>query len=233
MLVTLLALPALAGALDFTCADGGPVTGLPGLTVNCVAEPPLDGDFDDIVWLFGDGAVGRGIAVSHTYEDVGQFTIGASLEGWQPDDPEDTEVPSARRHGLVTVCGEPEPEFTYEAVGGLDLVVLNRTPPQPRCISRIRWDLYEGRTQGGEGLMTFDTWDPELTLPDAGLYTMVLTVGGIAGTQAAALEIDARYGLPDELSDGPLPFAGCDSTSRTGAVGWAPVLLLAVRRRRR
>ncbi|MCB9685430.1 MAG: PKD domain-containing protein [Alphaproteobacteria bacterium] len=235
MVVTLLSLPALAGPIDFVCADGDPVVGLPGLTVNCVAQPPLDGTYDDVLWLFGDGEIGTGSAVSHTYEDVGQYTVGVALEGWVPDDPEDTEIPTTKRHGLVTVCGEPTPEFTYEGVGGLDVVLLNRTPPEPRCISRIQWDLYEGRSQGGQALMTFETWDPRLTLPDKGVYTVVLTVGGLAGTNAAALEIDARYGLPDELVDGPLPFAGCDTSGpgRWGTVAWAPLVLLAARRRRR
>ncbi|MCA9494660.1 MAG: PKD domain-containing protein [Myxococcales bacterium] len=235
MVVSLLSLPALAGDIDFVCADGNPVVGLPGLAVNCVAQPPLDGAYDDVVWLFGDGEVATGLAVSHTYEDVGQYSVAVTLAGWTPDDPEDVETPALKRHGLITVCGEPAPEFTYEGVGGLDVVLLNRTPPEPRCISRIQWDLYEGKSQGGSALMTLDTWDPELTLPDKGVYTVVLTVGGLAGTNAAALEIDARYGLPDELTNGPLPFAGCDSSGsgRAAALGWAPLLLLAARRRRR
>lgn len=231
----LLALPAAAADFDFTCADGGPVVGLPGLVVNCVAEVPVGGTFDDVSWRFGDGGVATGTAVSHTYEDVGQFSVVAEVTGWVPDDPADVETPTAEQFGLVTVCGAPEPEFEWVGGGGLDVALINHTEPQYRCISEVRWEVFEGSSQGGEALMTFDTWHPEITLPEEGLYTVVLTMGGIGGTGAASLEIDARYGLPQELTDGPLPFAACDTGLVGGSAGWAwaPLALLALGRRRR
>ena len=227
--------------VDFTCSpdDGaGQIVGLEQLEIRCVAELPPDGTWDLIRWTFGDGATAEGAAATHVYEDTGQFTVAILLEGYEPA-ATDTGIESAAdsykaRYGYVSVCGEPEPEFTYLMVGGLDYVLENRTPVSAHCLTELEWTVFEGTHVGGEPWRSFQTWEPEFTLPDEGPWTIVLTVGGVAGTRSARLDLDAKYRLTEELDLGLQ--GACDSSgpSRTGpAFGALPLALLLSRRRRR
>ncbi len=223
---------ASAAELTFACGDGDPIVGLPGLVVNCVASPPPGAVYDEVAWRFGDGATATGLTVSHTYELEGQFTVSASLEGYVPGDTGEDFVAESEAFGLVTVCGPPEPRFEWEFKGGLDVQLLNRTPPDPRCIHAVQWDIFEGSGTSGEPVFTFNTWEPDFTFEREGTHTVVLTVGGVAGTEAWLAELDAHYGLPDKLHEGALPVA-CDSAAGAGSLGLLPAALLAWRRRRR
>lgn len=227
--------------LDFICTPdegAGLIVGVAPLQIQCAPLLPTEGTWDRIVWTFGDGASVEGNAVGHVYPDDGQFTVSVRLEGWEPPAPDsgDTGVVSpsselvASRFGYVTVCGEPEPEFTYDFHGGLDYALRNRTELDPHCLAELRWDVFEGKKTSGKAWLTSETWEPSFTLPREGTWTVVLTVGGIGGTTSAALEIDAVYALTDDLDLGPQK--ACD-TGGAGVVGVLPLLGLFARRRRR
>ena len=235
--------------VDFTCSpdDGaGQIVGLPPLEIRCVPLLPLEGTWDKVVWTFGDGATAEGEAVDHVYDRPGQFTVSVTLENFvdAPPDTDDTDAvapadtdPYESRFGYVTVCGAPEPEFTYAFKGGLDYELKNRTPAAPHCLSELRWDIFEGRAVQGDPWRSIETWEPEFILPREGIWTVVLTVGGIGGTRSAKLEIDAKYALTDDLDLGPQNLhcsTGGPAGLAVGALPFAlPFALLLARRRRR
>lgn len=223
--------------LDFTCSpdDGaGSIVGTAPLEIRCVPLLP-EGTWDRVVWTFGDEATAEGGTAAHLYEEPGQFTVSVRLEGYEAPDTGAavTSEPSSTRFGYVTVCGPPEPAFTYAFEGGLDFRLLNQTPVAPHCDAELRWDVFEGRKISGEPWRSYEVWEPAFTLPREGIWTVVLTVGGIAGTESATLEIDAKYKLTDDLDLGPQN--ACDTTGGPGALalGALPLALALARRRRR
>ena len=239
MLALLVATPARSAEVDFVCSpddDGnGPIVGLPGLEVRCVVDAPItEGTWEATTWLFGDGTVLEGDAVAHTYAQVGQYTVSVELDGFVPFAPDSgaEEVdPGASKPGYVTVCGPPEPEFTYRYKGDLDYQMINTSAVAVHCLATSQWSVFEGRGTGGEPIATATTWDPRFTLPREGTYTVTLTQGGIAGTAAASLEIEAEIGLSGDFAAAPHA-SGC-RTAHLGPLGTLPLVALLARRRRR
>jgi PKD domain len=235
--ILLAAAPAWALDPAFTCGASGDdlIVGLPGLEVPCVLEPPDDGStWETTRWSFGDGTVVEGEAVSHVYDEAGQYTIAVELDGWEPADgttADSERDPYTAKYGLVTVCGPPQPAFSLVATGGLDYQVVNESTVAVYCLSDLQWDVYEGAAgDGAEPVLSFDTWEPRVTLPHAGMWEFVLTMGGIAGTEAASAPIDAHYRLPEGLH---VPLAeGCATPAGVPA-SMAIVLASALVARRR
>jgi MYXO-CTERM domain-containing protein len=223
-MITLL---SVAHAQSLVVQCGGDATlllvGVPPYDLRCTASDP-DGTLrDDAVWRFGDGAGAEGAVVDHRYDEVGHFVLSAEAPA------EDGALEEVR--GQVTVCGAPRPRFELHFRGGLDYVVENTTPPDPGCLDELRWDVFRGRGQGGEVVFGSLTWEPEFTFPDEDTYTVVLSIGGIGGVAASALEVEADGGFTDAYDD-----AAGNACSTTGPVGgWAVGLVaaLAAARRRR
>lgn len=236
MLPLLLAAPAHPAEVDFVCSpdDGtGRIVGLPGLEVRCVVDAPsAEGTWDATTWIFGDGTTAAGDAVAHVYDDVGQFSVSVELDGFVPfaADTGERSDPTRSKYGYVTICGAPEPEFTYRYKGDLDYQMINGSTVALHCLSTSVWDVFEGRQVGGEPVATSSSWEPRFTLPAEGPYTVVLTQGGIAGTSAAKLEIDAKIGLSGDFAAAPFA-SGCETAGGAPLAG-LPVLLLLRRRRR-
>lgn len=233
-----LAASALAAPFDFSCSpdEGAGVVGVPPLEIRCVVEPP-PGTFDRAVFAWGDGQTEEGTALAHVYDAPDQYSVAVTLFGYAPPAGGETGLPapeagdlSVRRDGLVTVCGPPEPEFSWVDMGGLDVRLVNSTPVAVGCIEEIRWEVFRGTRTDGDPELTFDGWEPRFLLPEEGEWTVVLTLGGIAGTRAAELAIDARYGLPDGLFS---PRARCASVPGGLAAPGLLLIGLLTRRRRR
>ncbi|MEQ1501632.1 MAG: PKD domain-containing protein [Myxococcota bacterium] len=187
--------------VDFACSPGevgtDGIVGLAPLEVQCVATLPAAGTWDDVTWTFGDGSVVSGESASFVYTEPGQYTVSVRLEGYD-DGSGVLTAPTVTRYGLVTVCGEPEPAFTYQNKGGLVFDLINKTTVAVHCVNDLRWDVFRGGT-GGDPAMTLDTWDPRVELPDEGEWTFRLTLGGMGGTAASELTIDAQYQLTDDF----------------------------------
>ena len=239
-MILLATAPAWALEPTFTCGASGSevIVGLPGLEVPCVLEPPADGStWETTRWTFGDGTTAEGDAVSHVYDVPGQYTIAVELDGWEPPagtPPADDEGdPYLARHGLVTVCGPPEPAFTTVDMGGLELQVVNRSTVAVHCLSDLRWDVIEGADETADPDLSFEVWEPRVSLPHAGTWTFVLTLGGIAGTTSAAAQIEARYGLPDGLHVPGGDEWTCSTSGWPAAWGGIVLAALLVARRRR
>jgi len=231
ILLPSLAIAAAQDDLPFDCGNGGlPIVGLPGLEIHCVFVPPTDGSsWESVRWTFGDGSVTEGDAVAHVYEEPGQFTVILQLDGWTPPaGEEDGADPWWAANGLVNVCGEPEPAFDIEALGGLDYQLLNSSTASSYCLSDLLWEVF--RDGAAEPALTFETWEPRFAFPAEGTWTIVLTLGGIGGTTAAEQTVDATFGLPQLLRD---QRGVCATAPGALSFGWLALALAAARRRRR
>jgi uncharacterized protein (TIGR03382 family) len=226
-----LATLAAAAELDVTCRPGGDtltLVGLPPFEVRCTAAYPDGTLAEGAEWRFGDGATGSGPVVSHEYAEVGRYVLAAEVR--EAPATGDTGAPTEwSRRGEVTVCGAPRPRFDLHFRGGLIYQTENTTPPDPGCISELRWDVFRGAGQRGEPVSTTTNWSPRLTLPEEGEYTIVLSIGGIGGVAASAATIQAEGGLTDAFRE----IGATLCATGPGAPPVAALLALAALRRRR
>ncbi len=228
-------LPSLAVAVaqddvPFDCGNGAlPIVGVLGLEIHCVLVPPTDGStWESVRWTFGDGSVAAGDAVSHVYEEAGQFTVIVELDGWTPPaGEEDGPDPWWAAHGLVNVCGEPEPDFGIVALGGLDYKMVNSSRATTWCLSALLWEVIPAGASEPE--LAFDTWEPQFAFPAEGSWRIVLTLGGIGGTAAAEQNVEATYGLPQLLRE---QRGLCGTAPGSLLFASAALALVAARRRR-
>jgi hypothetical protein len=224
---------AWAASVDFTCdgdqVGGLGVVGLPPMTVTCSVVAPTTGTWDAVSWTFGDGTVQYGDSASFTYDDVGQYTISVQLDGFVDALGNDVTDPKQVKQGFVTLCGPPEPDFTWRNKGGLRFALTNETVIAPFCLDDSSWSIYEGRSVQGEPAMTFTTWEPRFELPSDGAWTIVLDQQGLGGEAASVQTLEAKYQLTDDLKD--LKSPAC-STGPASSAGAAVGLLLALVRRR-
>jgi len=172
-----------------------------------------------VSWTFGDGSIKTGEDVSFTYDEVGQYAISVRLDGYVDPDEPDAVVPQEVREGAVTVCGPPEPEFTWSNKGGLRYSLKNESTIAPYCLGDSKWEVFRGRTTEGPPVMTFETWDPRFELPHEGPWLVRLTQTGLAGRSTADHLIQARYQLTDDLKG--LPSYACSTSSSGTASGTA------------
>jgi hypothetical protein len=240
-ITSLLTGTASAADVDFVCTGSGQqgglgIVGVPPLDIQCEVLPPPGASYSEATWTVGDGELYAGETISYRYEDFGQYTISVQLEDFEGADESDSG--ELTRYGFVTVCGPPEPEFTYINKGGLDIKLVNKSAiVAPSCLESSKWSVFQGDTADGIPRFTFDTWEPRFELPAEGSWTIRLTQGGMGGLTHSDLTLEARYKLTDDLTLGPK--AQSCNLSHAGQAGTAfsglGLLLLApwlVRRRR-
>jgi Synergist-CTERM protein sorting domain-containing protein len=90
----------------------------------------------------------------------------------------------------------------------------------------VQWEIYKGEGISGEPFETVSAWAPQVTFDEPGMYTVVLNVGGLAGTGAAVATFEVEAGNNAET--------GTCSQVGGGATGALLALLplLGLRRRR-
>jgi hypothetical protein len=185
-------------------------------------------EVDSVSWAWGDGATSTGNDASHTYESAGNYTVEVDVHGNRVACGEDGWSNEFRKVGFVRACDVPAPEFQIQHIDGLKYSMLNDTDVSVYgCYSNIEWQVYSGEGVSGEPIadLTYSGWEPNITFPDDGTYTVVLNIGGPAGTGAAQLTFDAD----NHRGEG---YAGCDSTAAGGggAMALSALAALAVRR---
>lgn len=205
----------------------GVTIGVVPLTVRCtLASVHHLPELTDVAWSFGDGAVAHGASVEHTYVEAGAFGVTAELSGAGEDCEAGAWSQVLRRERPVVACDVPEPAFTVEHVDRLTYAMRNETPTDPfGCLHEVQWQVFEGVGRDGPPIAESASWEPVFPIPEAGPVTVVLHVGGLAGTGAAKLEFDARNTLPDGY--------GCLAPPQRGASLGALMLPLALLRGRR
>jgi gliding motility-associated-like protein len=151
---------------------------------------PIDSTYD-IFWNFGDGGNSGRISPTHTYEDIGTFTvdlsvvspIGCIIDTVFPD--------------LITVLPSPDAGFSY---GPEDISIIN---PEVRFIeetqnaAQINWDFGDGRTS--------NMASPQYVYRDTGIYQVIQTVthpNGCVDTAFTFIDIrpEVRYFLPNAFT---------------------------------
>ncbi len=187
-------------------------------------------DITSVWWNFGDGASTSTteLGTCHTYDEEGVYTVWLEAEGHSEQC--GTWSFEYRQRAYITACeppgpgldpetGEPYPGlFTYEHVEGLQYQLINRTRTATYgCLDTIAWQIYDG----GELIDEIHAWSPMVELPEEGVYSVLLSVGGIAGMAGAELEIDTRQ-------EG----CACGGRRSGGSWAWLAVLVGLARRRR-
>jgi hypothetical protein len=130
------------------------------------------------------------------------------------------------KSGYVRVCDVPEPVFELEHVFGITWNVRNQTGVGVYgCHSDIVWEVYEGTKVKGKPALSFEQWEPQIVFPDEGTWTVIVNLGGIAGTGAASVTLDVKR------ESGLHPF-GCASVAGVSA-SWCLLLPVLFARRRR
>lgn len=214
----------IGGPPQFACShrlgDDGYSLGTVPLELRCTATQPDLETLERVTWTWGDGSEPTVVTddlteAAHTYTEMGVYSVKACFEGVRGGLPYEQCV---RKTNLVNACDVPMPQFEATPEGRT-LVLRNLTPLDAHhCITEARWAVYEGTDTTAEPVLTYATWEPMPELPESGAYTVVLEVGGLAGTGAAAAEVQLRSG------------AGCD-VSGLGALGLFALPLALVRRR--
>lgn len=185
-----------------------------------LAYPNLEA-ITSVDWSWGDGNSSTGIQGSHEYTTDGNFTVRMCAKG-EGDIGEWQHCVSRVSH--VRACDMPDVGFSYEVVDGNTVQFFNETDLRTwGCIFDVQWDIFQGTDTSGEPYATLNAWEPEFVFEEKGEYTIVLNVGGLAGTAAAQLTLTAGAGA-----------GGCSHLGFGGGAGLAgaSLLLLALRRRR-
>ena len=178
-------------------------------------------DIASVSWSWGDGESSEGTIGVHEYVRDGNFTVRMCATA--------TEDAGAWQHCVsrishVRACAPPDVAFTYDVLDGNTVQFINQTDLRTwGCIFDVQWDIFSGTDTSGEPMISIDAWEPRHTFEEKGNYTVVLNVGGLAGTSAAMINLDAGGGA-----------GGCSHTGSLGGFGLMSFgLLLAGTRRRR
>lgn len=195
--------------------------------LNCVINSEYLNEISSVEWNFGDGGSSAELNATHTYTDPGNYTIQVMVHGEREACGPEGWTNNFRRVGFVRACGVPEAAFEVTHVDGLKYQMLNDSDVSVYgCIADIQWQVYKGKGTGGAPIGDpIKAWEPIVEVPEEGEYTVVMNLGGIAGTGAAMATFEAK----DTRGEG----YGCSSTgSAAGGVGLLLIGALAVRRRR-
>lgn len=151
---------------------------------------PIDSTYD-ITWNFGDGGSSGEISPTHTYEDIGTFTvdlsvispIGCAIDTIFPD--------------LVTVLPSPDAGFSF---GPDDISIINPDVnffDETRDAAQISWDFGDGRTSSLPS--------PQHMYRDTGVYNVIQTVthpNGCVDTALTLIDVrpEVRLYLPNAFT---------------------------------
>ncbi len=214
----------------FTCShelDDNLAIGVVPMNLKCIVESETLSEVDSADWSFGDGGTASDLAPVHEYTVPGNYTIQMTVHGNREACGVDGWEYEYRKVGYVRACGYPIPAFQAEHVEGLEYRMLNDTDVSVYgCMQDIQWTVHEGAgTSGPIVVDAVKAWEPLFELPAAGTYTIVLNVGGYAGTSAASLVIEAttRGGTKST----------CDNGSAGGSAWLGMIMGLALLHRRR
>jgi hypothetical protein len=188
-------LTALYGPFtDFACSNevsDAASVGIAPFTVNCVFEAGATTEFDTILWHFGDGETATGVQVSHTYEEEGLYNVRVVADGSADECPIfHSEI---AKDAYVRVCGIPKPVFEMQHVFGITWNAHNQTGLEVYgCQDEILWQVYKGKGTRGKPVLTFEQWEMQIVFPEEGTYTVIVNIGGMAGTGAASVTMDVK-----------------------------------------
>lgn len=160
-------------------------------------------------WDFGDGTSGTGKTVSHTYSNVGPFTVTlTTTDNYGSRDTTSSSV------NAIAPNAAPTSAFS-NSVQNLSLTVDGSTSKDTDgTISSYAWKFGDGATATGKAaLHTYDK---------SGNYAVVLTVTDNAGSIATSTQSVAVKAAAAGVSAGSLPVGNAMYTLPVGAVYVSP-----------
>jgi V8-like Glu-specific endopeptidase len=176
-------------------------------------------DIAEARWAWGDGTTSDGKISQHEYTTDGNFTIRMCADatedagGWEH---------CVTRVSHVRACDVPDVAFSYEMLDDNTIQLVNQTDLRTwGCIFDVQWDIFAGSDTTGEPVASIAAWEPQYTFEEKGNYTVVLNVGGLAGTSAAMINLDSGSA------------GACSHTGAAGGFGLLSLGLLLVGTRRR
>ena len=152
-----------------TADPGGPYVGEPGQPVEFNGSASSDPNDDTLTyaWDFGDGAMGSGAALVHTYAAAGTYTVTLTVDDGQVTDTATTtatiETPPANRAPIANAGGP------YSGISGetVSFDAAGSRDPDGDSLS-FSWDFGDGTM--GDGI------SPDHAYAAAGTYEVALTV---------------------------------------------------------
>lgn len=221
--------------ISFTSTKGNLISGATPLEVDFTLIKDADVTISAATWNFGDGGTSTELEPTYAYENDGQFTVTANVTASTEACGEFTYTDS--KLAMVTACSEPvwvegaSGFFQLEEVEGLRWRTVNHTDMGVYgCVDTIFWQIYEGASVDASKILdlnqdgvgdTLGAWSPEFEFPKAGTYTVVMNVGGPAGTVGSKMTVEV------------VEAGGCSTTPVAGFSGLLAVAgLLGLRRRR-
>ncbi|HQC11852.1 MAG TPA: PKD domain-containing protein, partial [Methanoregulaceae archaeon] len=165
------------------------------ITTNCLqpvaaftAEPdsgyaPLTVQFTDNsennvnawFWEFGDGATSEEQNPTHTFEEVGSYTV--ELTVWNDCGTDSTTAP------INAICLEPVAQFTADPDSGYAPLTVQFTDSSLNNVISWNWNFGDGSTSTQQ--------NPVHTFDEVGTYTVTLTVQNDCGSDSTAAPINA------------------------------------------
>jgi len=176
---------------------GGPYSGKSGASVqfNASASNDPDGTIASYQWNFGDGAMGWGVAPTHTYSSVGTFAASVTVTdngGATSTSAASTVISSPSNQPPVANVGGP-----YSALVGTAVQFSGSASYDPDgTITQYQWNFGDGSASGSSPLHTFGA---------AGSHLITLTVtdnGGATDSKSFNLTVMKAGGIhPESFSD--------------------------------
>ncbi len=220
-------------SISLTSSMGELVSGVTPLEVAFKLEKDDRVTISSATWYFGDGETSTGLEPTHSYTVDGQFTVRS--EGVAYTEACGAFSYSDANFAMVTACSEPTWQegaagfFQLEEVEGLRWRTINHTNMDVYgCVDSISWEIFEGAEVDPEKGLDLSglgditrAWAPELQFPGAGTYTVVMSVGGPAGTKGAKLTVNVAEA------------GGCSTAPTWGLSGLLGFAGLAALRRRK
>lgn len=167
---------------------GGPYSGTVGspIAITSVGSSDSDGSIASYAWAFGDGTTGTGASTSKTYSSAGTYTVTLTIT--------DDDGATATDQATVTVTaggggGNTPPvaqaNGPYAATVGVATTLSSVGSSDANGpITSYSWNLGNGQTATGAS--------PSVTYPNAGTFTITLTVtdnGGLTSTDQATIAV--------------------------------------------
>jgi hypothetical protein len=190
-------------------------------------------------WNFGDGTTSKELEPTHTYSEIGQYTVTATLGGSKGDCGDWSYTETERAY--VVACGEPIPGldsdgerfdnlFTIDHYDGLVYQLINQTDTSVYgCIESIDWTVMKG----DEVVSESSAWSPKVEFPSEGDYTILLEIGGPGGVVTETLDVTAEDQVGEEFKNGACATAPGRGGSPFGTLALSALAFgLAARRRR-
>ena len=151
---------------------GSPTSGVAPLTVQFTDQST--GDITSRSWDFGDDQTSTSVSPSHTYQNVGTYTVQLTATG-----PGGTNTKTLTNYITVTSSSTPVANFYGSPTSGVAPLTVQFTDQSTGDITSRSWDFGDGQTS--------TSVNPSHTYQNVGTYTVILSLTGSGGANTKTL----------------------------------------------